>query len=62
MFEVHDVVGNLQHVRHSSGIVHCAQAAAAAVLLLCGIVLILPDLHGDSNDIISLFLQQIGRH
>src|SRR5699024_5110235 len=59
-FKVHYIVGDIQVSRHSPCIVHGAQAAAAPVFFLLQRILILPDLHGDADHIISLFFQQPG--
>ena len=62
LFKIHDIMGDPQLRCHPSGIFHSAQAAAPAVFLHLFRILILPDLHGDAHDLISLFLQKPCSH
>ena len=72
-FKIHHIIGNAQMIRHSPGVLHRAQAAAARILpaviralplpgsgtgtvLLCLAPFVLPDLHGDTDHLISLLL------
>ena len=54
-FKVHDIIRNLKSLCHSSGIIHCRQSAASAIGFLGGFLLVLPDLHSDTDHIIALF-------
>jgi hypothetical protein len=60
--EIHYIMRNIQLAGHSSGILHCTETTAPSVLLLYFPLLILPDLHGDADHIISLFFQKIRRY
>ena len=54
--KVHDIIRNIQHMRHTPCILHGTPAAAAAFLLNTAAILLLPDLHGRTDHMISLFL------
>ena len=54
--EVHNIVGNSKGPRDTSRVFHRAESAASAVFLNGTGILFLPDLHGDTDHIIALFL------
>ena len=62
LLEIHNIVRNIQLFGNPPGIVHSAQATAASVFFPGFLRLILPDLHGDADDLITLFFQQKGSH
>ena len=61
-FEVHDIIRNVQHLCHAPCIINSRKAATAPVFLLDCLGLILPDLHGHPDDIVSCFFQEIRCH
>ena len=62
VLEIHHIIRDPQISRSDSPcVLHGGKTAAAAVLLLTTSALfILPDLHGDSDHLVPLFLQQPG--
>ena len=61
-FKIHNIIWDFQPIRHATGIIHRRQSAASTLSRLCEYVLVLPDLHRDSDNIISLLLEEICRH
>ena len=55
LLKVHDIIGNIKYLSYPSSIIHRRQSTAAALLLPLEDFLVLPDLHGDTDDIIALF-------
>ena len=60
--EIHHIMGNVQHFRHPSGILHSTEAAASALLCRRLPRFLLPDLHGDPHHVVTLSFQQKRRH
>ena len=54
-FKIHHIMGNIQCLGHTSCILHGRKTAAASVFFQNLLLPLLPDLHGDSDHIISLF-------
>jgi hypothetical protein len=54
-FEIHNIIWNIKDLCHSSGIVNGRKAAASPVFFLDQLRLVLPNLHGYSDHIVTLF-------
>ena len=61
-FEIHYIIRDIQPLRHSSCVIHRTEPAAASVFFLDLFRFILPNLHGNADNVISLFFQQKGCH
>ena len=62
VFKIHYIIRNSNLGRNSSGIIHCTQSTASAILFLDEFVFILPDLHRHTNHIITLLFQKQSCH
>ena len=62
LLDVQYVVGHSQPMAHHAGVFHVINGAASPVLVgHVGLVQVV-QLHGDADDIVTLLLQQQGRH
>ena len=56
LFKIHHVIRDVQDLRYPPCVFNRRKSAAASVFLRCRFILVLPDLHGDTDDFIALFL------
>ena len=60
--EIHHIIRNADLCRNSSGIIYRTESTASAVFFLYFRFFVLPDLHRNTDHIISLFFQKICRY